>query len=344
MVLGEKMRYIFLLAGFLICSGISEAADPVVGSITLFNDDNGGTTTPTTQMSPNDEMTLAVEVSDGDGFNDIYGVNFYIWDSTTTTKDGTNTPTDYAIYQWSNTLGWRLVGPLSSTWTIDKVNCAVGTITPSTGTLKLVFTPGKISRYEQDKNWRISINVQSSIQSKDGDGQIEISNAFYSEIGIDNKEGSFTSNPAGINDNPITSPINANIISNATFTFQIKAEDFIGEGGTISDSLSYTLTNTITSQTTITTTYQPIGTYSITLEEGATKTIYLWLDYPEGLRSGTYNSQLYLKVSPIGTTTGIEITATLQAYIKPQLGYLVFKTAPTAGIAGENIPFIIKKK
>lgn len=311
------MRYIFLLVGFLICSGISEATDPVVDSITLFNDDNGGTTTSTTKMTPNDEMTLVVEVSDGDGFNDIYSVNFYIWDVTTTTKNGTNTPTDHAIYQWSKDLNWRLIGPLSSTWTIDKVNCAVGTITPSTGTLKLVFTPGKISRYEQDKNWRIGINVQSFFQSKDGEGQIEISNAFYSEIGIDNKEGSFTSNFAGTNDNLITSPINANIISNAEFTFQIKAKDFIGEeGGTISNFLSYALTNTVTSQTTISTTYQVIGTYSITSEEGAAKSLYLWLDYPKGVKSGTYNSQLYLKVSPIETTSGIESTVTLTAIIQ----------------------------
>ncbi|MEW6097461.1 MAG: hypothetical protein AB1567_13220 [bacterium] len=344
------MRYIFsfLLVGFLICNyGISESADPVVSSVMLFEDDDGGTTTSTTQMSPNDEMTLVVEISDGDGFNDIWLIYFYIWDSKNSEMKGTDTPTDHATYYWKEGY-WDIYGPLTSTWTIDKEHCtapATTTISSATQTLKLVFTPGKISRYEEDKNWKIKVEVQSYTGSF-GYNEIEISNAYYSEIAIDNKEGYFTSNFASTDDNPLTSPINATIISNATFTIQIKAEDFTGESGTISlpGPLGYALTNTVTAQTTITTTYLSIGTYSITSEEGLTKTTYLWLDYPIGLHSGTYNTQLYLKTNPPGTTSGIEATATLKANIKkPILGSLTFTLAPSTNTAGTNTLFCLTR-
>ena len=328
-----SLRFIFAVS-LIWAYGICQAADPLVSNVMLFEDDNGGTTTQTTQMTPGNEMTLVIEVSYELGFNQIQGVNFYIWGCTTTSENGNDSPFDHATYQWSNTLGWRLVGPLSSTWTIDEGNCKVILVTASTGTFKLVFTPGKISRQEEDKNWQISINVQplggpfDTIQ-----GKINVSNAFYSEINID-KNVFFTSNFAGTNDNP--SQLNLNIIANGTYTLKTRAGDFVGEAGTISlpGPLSYALTNTVTSQATITTTEQTIGTYSMTSEEGATQTLYLWLDYPAGLHSGTYNSQLYLKTSSQGTTSGIEATATLNGYIKkPILGSLTFTLVPSTGIA-----------
>jgi len=307
------MRYIGLILFIIGISNLSEAANPQVSEIMLYEDDNGGTTTQTTQMTPNDEITLVTEISDGDGFEDIYSVNFYIWDGITTTKDGADNSSNHATYQWSKLLGWRLIGTLSSTWTIDKVNCTAATITPSTGILKLVFTPGKVSRQEEDKNWKISINIQSYTQSVPFDtiqAEIAVSNAYYNEIGIDKKEAFFNSNLAGTNDNPLPYSIHVNIISNATYTLQIKADNFIGENGTISESLGYALTNTPNLQTTITTPYQKIGTYSMTSEEGATQSLYFWLDYPEGLSTGTYTSQLYLQAAP-----GVEVSATLKAKI-----------------------------
>ncbi|MFH1561836.1 MAG: hypothetical protein ABIF11_00245 [Nitrospirota bacterium] len=336
----------FILVVILICTySLSQAADPVVGSITLFKDDNGGTTTSTTEMTPNDEMTLVVEVGYELGFNKIYCVKFYIWASETTRVRGTDTPTDHATYLWGNTSVWKLVGPLSSTWTIDEGNCKVATTTTSTGTFKLVFTPGKVSRYDQDKNWQISINVQptggpsfDTIQ-----GEMNVSNAFYSQTNID-KDAFFTSNFAGTNDNP--SQLNLNIIANGTYTLKTRAEDFVGEGGTISlpGPLGYALTNTVTSQATITTTEQIIGTYSITSEQGATQSLYLWLDYPVGLHSGTYNSRLSLKTSPPGTTSEIEAVATLTGYIKkPELGSLTFTLAPATGIAGADTLFALER-
>ncbi|MDI6735101.1 MAG: hypothetical protein QME42_02745 [bacterium] len=321
----------FIFAVFLIWAyGICQAADPVVSKVILFEDDNGGTTTQTTQMTPGNEMTLVVEVSDADGFKDIYGVNFYLWDSLTTTQYAADTPTDHAVYLWSNNSGWQLRGPLSSTWTIDEANCFLpATNTIATQTLKLVFTPGIISRYEEEANWKISVKVSSWTQSASGLDGINVSNAFYSEINIDGIVF-FPSNFAGTNDNP--SQLNLNLIANGTYTLKNRAGDFVSEGGTIflPGPLGYALTNTVTEQTTITTTEQIIGTYSITSEQGATQTMYLWLDYPSGKHSGSYTSQLYLKTTTPGTTSGIEAVATLTAYIKKPTDYVAF--------TAENLP------
>lgn len=317
----------------------------MVSKVMLFEDDNGGTTTQTTQMTPGNEMTLVVEVSDADGFDDIYGVNFYLWDSCTTTQyEGTDTPTDHAVYLWSNGSGWQLRGPLSSTWTIDKANCFIpATNTSATQTLKLVFTPGIVSRYEEWPNWRISVKVLSWTQNESGSREISVSNAFYSKINIEGV-AFFLSNFAGTNDNP--SQLDLNIIANGTYTFETRAGDFVGEGGTISlpGPLGYALTNTIALQTTIATTGQIIGTYSITSEQGTTKSLYLWLDYPVGRHSGTYNSRLFLKTNSPGTTSGIEVGATLTASIKPPLlGSLTFTLAPSTGIAGADTLFILER-
>jgi len=335
------MRYLGAILLIIFISNLSEGADPQVNQIILYEDDNGGTTTPTIQMTPSDEMTLVIEVSDGDGFEDIYGVNFYIWNFDTTTQNGTNTSTDHVTYQWSQRFGWKLVGPIGSSWRIDEVNCTVATITTSTGTLKLVFTPGKISR--QGENWRISINLQSLNQSSPLDaiqGERKISNAYYREINIDNKNLFFEPNFAGTNDNPITSPINLNIIANATFTLHLKADDFIGESSIISlpGPLGYALTNTVTSQTIISTISQTIGTYAMTSEEGTTKSIYLWLDYPEGLLIGTYTSRLYLQLIP-----GVEVTATLKTKIieAPQLQEIDNSIFPDSVTQGEKKGFRI---
>jgi len=82
----------FILVGFLICNySISEAYDSVIGSITLFCNDDGGTTIPTTQMTPNDEIRLkASNTLNANIKNPILGsLTFTLAPSTTSA--GTNT-------------------------------------------------------------------------------------------------------------------------------------------------------------------------------------------------------------------------------------------------------------
>ncbi len=289
----------------LLCLAQSASAFNIT-TIALYDDENGATTTPTTTMTPTDEMTLTFNITDAS----LKELSITIYDSAQTTEsacyntDIIESASRCAWIEWKNNSGEELfasIRPTQTTWAIDKPNSYISTTQES----KFVFTPSRSSRYTDAATWTIYISANNGTEEKTT--TLTINNTYYltqqvskssvlfepGKLGTDNHHlAQIESNGYDLTYIPLT------IISNAPYNWKAKSTNFTG-AGTINveaNTLGAALTDTPLHQLYIDTTYTDIQTsHPPTTDSGDQKQLFLWLDYPPSDPDTTYTASLSLQ-------------------------------------------------
>lgn len=244
MILLKKLTGIILVAALVglaistlyISLGLSQnltgsvrvKRSPVITAIELFSDDNGGTTTPTNELTPIDEMTIRITVNFQDpGY--IYSVKVIIYHNFVGISAPDNASHHVTIF-WSSVTGtWTLSAGGSTTWAIDTANSYVPTGQISgTDYIFVVFTPGKITRYSSTGNWVIYANVTDRDNPSVLYGENSLTGLncrYYLEMSVDATSFDFGSVPPGAANISLYSPrcINVTVISNYWWFLQFNA-------------------------------------------------------------------------------------------------------------------------
>lgn len=201
---------------------------PIVQAIELFYDDDGGTTSPSNELTPMDEMTIRITVNFTDpGY--IYSVKVIIYYDLAGIDASDNASHHVTIY-WSSVTGtWSLSTGGSTTWALDTQNSSVPDY-QITGVdyIYVVFTPGKITRYSSTGNWVIYANVtdQDNPNLLYGENSLTgINCRYYLEMSVDATAFNFSSVPPGAANVSMSSPrsINITVISNYWWYLQLNA-------------------------------------------------------------------------------------------------------------------------
>lgn len=284
---------------------------PVITTIELFDDDNGGTTTPTSELTPMDEMTIRVTLNFQDaGY--IYSVKVIIYYNLVGINAPDNASHHVTLY-WSSITGtWTLSAGGSTTWALDTANSRVPQYQISgTDYILVVFTPGKITRFSNTGNWIIYANVtdRDNPSVLYGEGSLTGLNCrYYLEMGVDATSFDFGSVPPGAANISLYSPrsINVTVISNYWWYLRFNATgwydattgqlvvDFAQFNSLLADDDPYPRETRETGLVPIW--IRPIGSLwdylSPTPEAGTIIRLHLFVTLPSDIPYGTYRTTL----------------------------------------------------
>lgn len=200
---------------------------PNITAIELFDDEDGGTTTPTNELTPYDEMTIRITVELIDPA-EIYSVDVVIYHNLAgfTAPDNAS---HHATIHWDKNVGTWSISPSGTTWDVDGVNSSVP-LGIQTGTIYIyvVFTPGKIARYSATGNWVIYANVTDSDNPTllyDESELTNLNSKYYLEMYVDAAAFDFGSVPPGCTNVSFnyTGGINITVITNYWWRLQLNA-------------------------------------------------------------------------------------------------------------------------
>ena len=297
-----------------------------ITSLTLHEDENGATTTPTTTMTPTDEMTLAFNITAAS----LKELSITIYDSAQTTEsacyntDIIESASRCAWVEWKNNSGEEIFAslrPTQTSWAIDKPNSLITTSSLS----RFVFTPARSSRYTDASTWTIYIRANNGTEERTR--SITLNNTYYltqtvskssvmfepgQKNTINHHLAQLESNGYDLTYIPLT------IISNAPYNWKAKSTNFTG-AGTINveaSTLGAALTDLPQNQLYLDTTYIDIQAANPpTTDTGDQKQLFLWLDYPPGDPDTTYSATLSLQAYITSNTshTTTESTVSMSA-------------------------------
>jgi len=215
---------------------------PNVTDIELFDDEDGGTTTPTTELTPNDEMTIRITVEFYDP-TEIYSVVVILYHDSVT-RDSPDDPALHATIIWSKTTGTWTLSPSPSTWQLDTDNSSVplGTLV-GTQYIYVVFTPGKVARYSNVGNWVIYAKVTDADNPSALYGEREepgYNCKYYLEMTVDSTNFGFGSVPPGCTNISFnyTGGINITVISNYWWRLTLNATGWYNNTGYLTVNFS----------------------------------------------------------------------------------------------------------
>jgi len=200
---------------------------PNITAIELFDDDDRGTTTPTSELTPNDEMTIRITVDLIDP-TEIYSVDVVIYHNLAgfTAPDNAS---HHATIHWDKDVGSWSISPSGTTWDVDGINSSVPLGT-QVGTIHIyvVFTPGKIARYSATGNWVIYAKVTDTDNPTllyDEDQLTGLNCKYYLEMHVDAVAFDFGSVPPGCTNVSFnyTGGINVSVITNYWWRLTLNA-------------------------------------------------------------------------------------------------------------------------
>jgi len=288
-------------------------AAPDVTSVVLYELNE---TTTTTSMAPQTEYAVKIEAGDANTLDDIRYVTVVIQKQS---YSGSDDPIDQATYQYDRDASpkWSLVGPLSTTWSIDEPDCKVqGDLTGMAGTWWLHFTPGKIAR---EATWDIKVTVQDDT-AEDTLSPTDLSMQWYGELTADDTSFGFGTVDLGTADNPITTPtdnkVDVTAIANGNYKLESKSGNWVGQGaGAETATLDWDATlesghfllendgnNTVATTNNVQDSYTTITNYpsvaAPTAETGDSKGVYAWVSLAvNGFIPQEYKGNFYLQIA-----------------------------------------------
>ena len=282
--------------------------------MTLFSDDNGGTTTTTSTLTPQDEMTLMINVTDPDGLNTLESVEVIIYHSSVGVS-GTDDPVFHVSITWTSSGGWA-ISPNSSTWALDTVNSSVPT-TGTSGAIFVVFTPGKATRYSSTGEWTIYAKVTDS-QGQYGENSLTSLNvAFYAELTVTTTSFNFGLVGPGVQNASLQDPssgyITITVIANGNFGIKITGDGWYNSTDYLVvsfDSFNSLLVDDDASPVEATETnrspfwVQSASTvvnpqwsgFSPTTETSVSYNLYLFVTLPSNIPPGTYHTTITITI------------------------------------------------
>jgi hypothetical protein len=267
---------------------------PDVTSVVLYELDE---TTTTTTMTPQTEYAVKIEAGDTNTLDDIRYVTVVIQKQD---YSGTDDVSDQATYQYDRDADpkWSIVGPLSTTWSIDEPDSKIpGDLTGMSGTWCVHFVPGKIAR---EATWDIKVTVKDDANTEDTLSQTGLSMQWRGEISVDDTSFSFGFVDLATAKNPITTPsdakVDSTLIANGNYKLLSKSGNWVGKTSGETATLDWDGTlgsghfqlendglNTILDDTTnnVQDSYTTITDYTSvtapTAETGDSKAVYAWV-------------------------------------------------------------------
>ena len=216
----------------------SGGVNPAVSDTTLYTDDDGGTGSSTSTLTPNDEMTLTFNVTDNDTMDNIDYVKVIIWDDNEANEGDTNNVTNHMTFYWYEANDSWGINISAGTWALDEAN-SDDPGTNDTGNtsyiFKLVFTPGKISNYDGTGVWEIKTYVYDTDSNTDNDTKSSVLCNFYSEITAVDASFDFGTVDPGAQNQTATTPADGNIsfssIGNDIYDLSASATDWDDSAG-----------------------------------------------------------------------------------------------------------------
>jgi|GEM_PF-1061530 len=162
---------------------------PTIGTVSLWT--TGGSPTETTSMSPQVEYNIKIPVTDSDTLNDLVTVNATLYyDSDGTYSEGEvptsgNTQT-CAILTWTkatNTL--TISSGAGSSWAVNNSSSVFPSLSGTSGTFELHFTPGKVATYTTGAaKWHIYAKATDSISLTGTGTKQNLTMNWYGEIAV----------------------------------------------------------------------------------------------------------------------------------------------------------------
>lgn len=299
-----------------ISGTVKVSAPPSIDAITLYDDDNGGTTTSTTTLTPTNEMTLVINVSDPDGLDTLSRIKVILYHSTLSSVGDVDDPAMHATIIWDVNNGWN-ISPSPSTWSLDVDNSSVPT-SGTSGSIFVVFTPGKVARYSSAGDWVIYVEVQetvSGVSQSTNSSLTGIGCSFYAELAVSTTTFDFGLVSSGVQNASLQNPpnISLNIISNGYFGIKITGDGWYNESGYLTvnftefNSLLVDDDNSPTEGTesglspfwvrgeNVATSPQ-WSNFAPTSESGTVVVIYLFVTLPSTIDPGTYTTTITVTV------------------------------------------------
>jgi len=297
-----------------------ENAAPAVTDFTLYESDESGTTT---QMTPQTEYAVKIEVSDANKLEDIAQLKVILKTNTTPLTAEDNV-TDKATYKWTASNGWEFVGPGAggSTWAINASACKQPSdFTATSGTWWLHFVPGKVARESTaatTQRWDIYVKAMDTQSASDEMIKWDYEMMWYGELSAVDTSYEFGDVQLGAENVTITdsdSAINVTTIANGNYKLESKSTDWVNTtfgstamldwDGTLSSgefALKVDGYGSLDSFTYVRDTYTTIQDFSSvsgpTAEAGENRGIYQWLSVAsEGLLPGTYKGTYYVQIA-----------------------------------------------
>ena len=297
-----------------------ENAAPAVTDFTLYESDESDTTT---QMTPQTEYAVKIEVSDANKLEDIAQLKVILKTNTTLLTAGDNV-TDKATYKWTASNGWEFVGPGAggSTWAINASACRQPSdFAATSGTWWLHFVPGKVARESTaatTQRWDIYVKAMDKQSASDEMIKWDYEMMWYGELSAVDTSYEFGDVQLGAENVTITdsdSAINVTTIANGNYKLASKSTNWVNEtfgstamldwDGTLSSgefALKVDGYGSLDSFTYVRDTYTTIQDFSSvsgpTAEAGESRGIYQWLSVAsEGLLPGTYKGTYYVQIA-----------------------------------------------
>ena len=295
-----------------------ENTPPSILAAELYESDEQ---TFTTQITPQTEYALKITVSDSNTLQDISEITVIIFYDTDSNGVGippsTDSPQQRATYTWTPSGGWRLTGPLGSSWTINGTGSRQPTdLTAITGDWWLHFTPAKTAHEAGGTtDWDITIKVKDSSGATAEIGKYGYAMNWYGEITANAAQFSFGTVSPGIQNKPIekvdgtpTDHIAVTVTANGNYRILVKADstwttpegyqatldidNMLDDGEfELYTSVNGTPTTKVVSSSTTVQGWD--GLTGPTSEAGSQHTSYWWITLaPDGLMVGTYTGTI----------------------------------------------------
>ena len=320
----KSQKILAFCAIFLTIISIANPASAFnITTITLYEDENGGSLAPTTTMTPTDEMTLTFNIT---GAPSLKELSITIYDSAQTTKsacyntDIIESASRCAWVEWKNNSGEELLAdirPTQTSWAIDKPNSLITTSSLS----RFVFTPSRSSRYTDSSTWTIYIKANNGTEERTA--TLTLNNTYYLTQTVSKSSVLFEPGKLDTGNHHLAqlesngydlTYIPLTIISNAPYSWKAKSTNFTG-AGTINvevNTLGAALKDTPQNQIYLSTTYIDIQTsHPPTTDSGDQKQLFLWLDYPPGDPDTTYTATFSLQAYITSNTSHTTAASTV---------------------------------
>lgn len=268
-----------------------------------------------TQLTVNTEYRVNFTVSDKDGMDQISYCYVKIWDTSTSSENGTDAENDHYTFKWNSVTGsWSCIGPASGFY---KGGSGSNSSSINQYEFYVAFDLSKVALYSNTGptyiGWKITINATDGTNPDTLTQCLGFGVAEYSECANLSSTHSWTSVQVPSTDNILSSPgasltftaiinraYNVTAKSNATTAHDPTYGYTLGIGNVTQNSVNTAGTSTALSTSEVIIGKDgasPLDAKAVpSSESGDALNCYLWVDIPEGQPPGAYIYTLTITV------------------------------------------------
>jgi hypothetical protein len=243
---------------------------------------------------------------DSNTLYDIVNFTVKIWESGTSTENGSDANADHYTFMYSNsTDAWTEVGPDAGGSHLVSGDCQKpADRSVSSGVYRLAWKLATTGAYTATKTWKISIFVWDSGSNAASNKTVIFGVNFYSSLSIDDTSHQWAGLSPGSTNATLTTPadtnINVTVTANGLWDLQAQASaaNLVSDGNTIPVGAIMIHDDTLASALNLTVAFVDIGGITGNAAGASIeKDFMLWITIPAGQASGTYTYTLQCQVA-----------------------------------------------